>query len=119
VQDTNPYTPPPDLESNASAVNPSVPSRFRDLLAAVAAFVTLYLMVAGYDWRDGPPPAVEFIVMISFAAIGFGLGLGSFRDTRSSTSSTLLGICCHIICGLFLARGLFGLLQGSLRGFAW
>lgn len=95
---------------------PSVLTRMRDVLAAITTLLTLVLMVGGYDWRGGPPPAAEFVVMISLAAVGFGLGFGSFRDSRSST---LLGICCLIVCGLFLARGLFGLLQGALRGFAW
>ena len=118
MTETNPYSPPPRVDANDDAESSaSILSRFaRNMIATIATLLTLFLVFAGYDWRGGPPPVYEFCALIAVAATGFGLGIGAIRDARSLP---FLGSLCVVICGLFLLRGLVGLLNGSLRGFAW
>ena len=107
---------PESATDNVDGQVPRFLARLRETLAMIATLMTLLIMLGGHDWRGGPPPAVDFIVLITIAAFGCGLGYGSYRDPRSRR---YLGLFCLAVCGLFLARGLIGLLQGSLRGFAW
>lgn len=119
MHDLNPYSPSPNREFKDEEVDSQMPllfSRVRDVLAAIATLLTALVMLGGYDWRGGPPPTFEFVIMITISAVGFGFGFGAFRDPRSST---FLGLCCLAVCGSLLARGLFGLVQGNLRGFSW
>jgi hypothetical protein len=91
-------------------------NRLRDVFAVTATCATLLVMIGGYGWRGEPPSAVEFLILIAIAAVGFGLGYGSFRDAQSGN---YVGVFCVVVCGWFLGRALVGLLQGSLQGFAW